>query len=77
MTFRRLLLLFPVLLCGMAGIAGYAQSTNAGDIRGTVTDPTGALIPGVTVTVLNIDTGVSKDFVTNDSGLYDTSSIVA
>ena len=77
MTFRRLLLIFPVLLCGVAGISGYAQSTNAGDIRGTVTDPTGALIPGVTVTVLNIDTGVTKDFVTNDSGLYDTSSIVA
>ena len=39
MTLRRLLLILPVLLCGMAGVAGYAQSTNAGDIRGTVTDP--------------------------------------
>src|SRR5271156_622553 len=55
----------------------FAQSTNSGDIRGSVTDPTGALIPGVTVTVLNVDTGVTKDFVTNESGLYDTSSIVA
>jgi hypothetical protein len=55
---------------------GNAQSTNAGDIRGTVTDTTGALIPGVAVTVLNVETGVSKDFVTNHDGLYDTSSIV-
>ena len=55
---------------------GHAQSTNAGDIRGTVTDPTGALVPEVTVTVMNIETGVSKDFVTNHDGLYDTSSIV-
>ncbi len=54
----------------------YAQSTNSGDIRGSVTDPSGALIPDVTVTVLNVDTGVSKDFVTNHDGLYDTSSIV-
>src|ERR1700756_4865067 len=56
--------------------AAFAQSTNAGDIRGTVTDPTGALVPDVTVTVLNVETGVSKDFVTNHDGLYDTSSIV-
>src|ERR1700723_2677510 len=57
--------------------ACFAQSTNSGDIRGSVTDATGALIPGVTVTVLNVDTGVSKDYVTNNDGLYDTSSIVA
>jgi Carboxypeptidase regulatory-like domain len=54
----------------------FAQSTNAGDIRGTVADSTGALIPGVTVTVVNNDTGVSKTFTTNDAGLYDTNSIV-
>jgi Carboxypeptidase regulatory-like domain len=69
-------------LCGlsclvvcMAGI-GYAQSTNSGDIRGSITDQSGALIPGVTVTVVNVDTGISKDFATNHDGLYDTSSIV-
>src|SRR6202000_2563693 len=76
MTFRRLLLI-SILLFGAAGVSGNAQSTNAGDIRGSVTDPTGALIPGVTVTVLNVDTGVAKDFTTNQDGLYDTSSIVA
>src|ERR1700743_1116540 len=67
--------LFCFVVC-MVGVS-YAQSTNSGDIRGSVTDSSGALVPGVTVTVLNVDTGVSKDFVTNDSGLYDTSSIVA
>jgi Carboxypeptidase regulatory-like domain len=54
-----------------------AQSTNSGDIRGTVTDSTGALVPDVTVTVLNINTGVTKDYQTNRDGVYDTSSIVA
>lgn len=53
-----------------------AQATNSGDIRGTVTDPTGALVPGVTVTVTNINTGVTKVLTTNQDGLYDTSSIV-
>ena len=66
--------LFCFVVC-MVGIS-YAQSTNSGDIRGSVTDPSGALVPGVTVTVLNVDTGVSKDFVTNRDGLYDTSSLV-
>ena len=56
--------------------SAYAQSTNSGDIRGIVTDPSGALIPGATVNVLNVDTGVSKDFPTNNDGLYDTSSVV-
>jgi hypothetical protein len=66
-------------LCFLAvWVAGpaYAQSTNAGDIRGTVTDQSGALVPEVTVTVVNVDTGVAKDYVTNRDGVYDTSSIV-
>jgi hypothetical protein len=55
----------------------FAQSTNSGDIRGVVTDTSGAPIPGAAVTILNVATGVSKDLTTNDSGVYDTSSIVA
>ena len=54
----------------------YGQAVNAGDIRGTVTDTTGALIPDVNVTVTNLDTGVVKTLTTNHDGLYDTSSIV-
>ena len=72
---------FRVIAIAVAGILGlgnaYAQSTNAGDIRGLVTDPSGALIPGATVTVLNLDTGVAKDYPTNNDGLYDTNSVVA
>jgi Carboxypeptidase regulatory-like domain len=69
--------LLALLLCTSFLPAVWAQSTNAGDLSGIVTDNTGAAIPGATVTVLNIDTGVSKDYVTNAAGVYDTSSIVA
>lgn len=69
--------ILPLLLLLVGSGAGFAQSMNAGDIRGSVTDQSGALIPGVKVTVLNIDTGVSKNFTTNQVGLYDTSSIVS
>lgn len=66
----------PLLLIVGSG-ACFAQSTNSGDIRGSVTDSSGALIPGVTVTVVNVDTGVSKEYTTNEAGLYDTNSIIA
>jgi Carboxypeptidase regulatory-like domain len=72
---KMVLWVLPVYLF-FAGLACFAQSTNAGDIRGTVTDPSGALIPDVQVTVINVDTGVSKVFTTNEAGLYDTNSIV-
>src|SRR5215469_15415999 len=55
---------------------GLAQNTNSSDIRGTVSDSTGAVVPGVIVTVTNSDTGVVSTFVTNSDGLYDTNSIL-
>ena len=77
MRSKWLVVLFTTFLwAGFSGIS-LAQNTNSGDINGIVTDNTGAAIPGATVTVLNIETGVSKTYVTNDSGVYDTSSIVA
>jgi hypothetical protein len=64
------------LLLFFGGGMCFAQSTNSGDIRGTVTDSSGAVVPGVTVNVLNVNTGVSKNFTTDGAGLFDTSSIV-
>ena len=56
--------------------SGYGQATNSGDLRGIVSDSTGAVVPGVTVTVTNLNTGITKVLTTNGAGLYDTSSIV-
>jgi hypothetical protein len=55
--------------------AAWAQSTNSADIRGTVTDSTGAVIPGVKVTLLNTETGVAMELTTNEAGIYDSVSI--
>src|ERR1700691_3351891 len=57
-------------------IPAFSQSRNTGEIRGTVT-AAGAVVPGATVTLTNIDTGVTQDFVTNDDGIYDTVSTPA
>jgi hypothetical protein len=39
-------------------------------ISGTVKDPSGAVLPGVEVTATQIDTGISRATVTNETGSY-------
>ena len=46
-----------LLLCPVLFISAFAQTTNA-TLGGTVSDATGALIPGVTVTATNTQTGI-------------------
>ena len=73
----RLLRCLTVLGCVSCFAAiGFGQNTNSGDIRGTVVDPSGAVLPGADVTVTNNDTGVVTKYVTNGDGLYDTNSIL-
>ena len=62
-----------IILCAQSALA---QNANSGDIRGTVTDSSGALIPNVTVMALDVDTGVAKTYVTDQAGLYDTAAIL-
>ena len=64
-------LLTAFMLCLAIGTSAFAQSTaNNGTIGGTVKDDQGALLPGVTVTVTNIDTNDQRVVVTNEAGLY-------
>jgi hypothetical protein len=46
-----------------------------GTISGVVTDPTGAVLPGVNVTVTNVDTNVAVRLKTNGAGVYVASSL--
>ena len=41
-----------------------------GTINGTVSDSTGAVVPGVVVTATNVDTGESTTVITNTRGIY-------
>jgi Carboxypeptidase regulatory-like domain len=54
-----------------------SQSRNTGEIRGVVTDSSGAVLPNATVTVTNLDTGETYAFVSNGDGVYDTVSTPA
>jgi hypothetical protein len=71
-----LALVFVLSLVLFVAKPAYSQNTNSGVIRGTVTDASGAVVPGANVTVKNNDTGVVREFVTNSDGLYDTNSIL-
>ena len=46
-----------------------AQVTTA-DLVGTIKDTTGGVMPGVTVSVINEATGVSRTITTGDGGTY-------
>jgi hypothetical protein len=61
---RKRLLLF---LCASAAVFG--QQTTA-TVVGTLTDPSGSLLPRVKIAALNVDTNVSRETVTDESGNY-------
>src|SRR5215813_8699485 len=43
---------------------------SSGVVLGTVSDASGAVIPGVSIKITNTGTGLSRDAITNESGNY-------
>ncbi len=59
------------LLVFALAVTGVAQAQERfGSLSGTVTDQQGAAIPGVTVTITNIQSGDARLFVTDANGQY-------
>ncbi len=56
--------------------AAFAQ-VDRGTITGIVTDQSGAVIPGVTITVTNVATGVTNPVVSNAAGVYSVQQLQA
>ena len=48
----------------------WAQSTNTGTVVGTITDQSGAVVAGATVTLTDSSTGAARTTTTNASGRY-------
>ena len=59
--------LFLIVVLGLA-VSSWAAATGA--ITGTISDPSGVAIPGVTITATNADSGTSTKAQTNDKGFY-------
>lgn len=69
-AYRRLTwLLLALLALAPAAARAQSQAVN-GTIEGTIKDASGAVLPGVTVTVHNTDTGAERAVVTDANGIY-------
>src|SRR5436190_514210 len=66
---RNRLFTAAVAACVFFAVNGFAQVVNA-TLSGTVSDGSGALIPGVEITATQTGTGVVSTAVTNESGTY-------
>src|SRR3989442_5737528 len=75
--FRALLALcFFLALILFPSVAAHAQVTGA-TLSGTVTDTSGAVIPGVMVSVKNRGTGVVRNVKTDEAGFYSAPNLLA
>ena len=63
---------FVILVAGVGliGIANLQAQVVTGQLTGRTTDPSGAVVPGVQVNVLNSDTGLERTTSTNEEGYY-------
>jgi hypothetical protein len=68
--------LISVLVCLWMGVFAFAQS-DRGTITGTISDATGALIPGAKITLTNADTGTVGETVSTSTGNYTLPSLPA
>src|ERR1700759_5462819 len=57
-------------LLALAPRTTHAQSGNSGTIAGTVTDPSGAAVPGATIQVRNPVSGLDRSTTTDQSGAF-------
>src|SRR3954462_1297494 len=64
-----------VLALLLAAFAGSAFAQTFGEITGRVSDPSGAPVPGTSVTVTNTATNAIRQTVTTDSGDYTIPSL--
>src|SRR5262249_21176711 len=65
--------MIPGVLVGVLwmAVAAFPQAQmSSGDIKGTITDATSAVIPNASVTATNIDTGVIRATITDETGYF-------
>ena len=70
-TLRRYGTTFLLTIAVLGAPLARGQNANTGELKGTVTDSSGAIVPGATVSIKNVQTGVVNNITTNQSGLYD------
>ncbi len=75
MRMRRISVVAVAVALSLLCVANtFAQTTNA-TLGGTITDATGALIPGAEITATNSGTGIVTTVVSNETGAYQFASL--
>jgi hypothetical protein len=67
--------ILPFVVLIFATLSAPAQSGNAGVVRGTVTDPSGAVIPNAVVHLTNQVSGFDRTAATNSQGEFEFSNV--
>jgi hypothetical protein len=77
MSFHRdtMFRILPVLAFLFATISASAQSGNAGTVRGTLTDPSGAVVPNAPIHLVNQVSGFDQATTTNTQGQFVFSNV--
>ena len=73
-NFRKALVLVLLCLCGSV-LPGIVHAQNSASLSGTVTDPTGAVVPKATVEIHNPVSGYDRTTTTDTSGNFSFSNI--
>src|SRR5215831_10015235 len=73
--FKLMKSLSTALAVVLIAATAFSQAGN-GRITGTVSDPSNAVIPGVTIEVTNTETGVTFTTISTESGLYSAPNLV-
>src|SRR4051794_34495862 len=66
---RQITSLLAILVIALLSVSAFAQS-NTGRITGTVTDPSGAVVPNAKISALNVKTQSTRETTSNEQGNY-------
>ena len=67
---KRFSLAFTAIIVMLCGAITLSAQTSQGRILGSVTDQTGAVVPGAKVTITNTATGAARALTTTGAGEY-------
>jgi hypothetical protein len=69
-TLRDAIRVLAVAILVLCSVTTLKAQTITGNVNGTVTDPSGAVIPNAKVTATNVDTNVTTETTSNGEGVY-------
>ena len=73
--FRRVSSLWTSLLLAIVCLAAPLHAQETGSVSGTVSDPSGAVLPSTAVTIKNLGTNAIRKEISNDQGAYTFTSL--